>query len=253
MVPEFVPACGVKPAQGCQPGGRSHPRTAGHPFPTLRRPPMADSTDVETSLTLLRALQDAPRHEQAWATFLARYQPLLEQWCRRWGLHGVDAEDALADLLVKLLDKGLLRHFDPARPFRAWLQALVHNAVRDQRRRRQQRPGDWGHGGSDVRARLEQIEDPEGELAHDLLAGMQRDLTEAQRIEALVQGKVRARTWQAFVLRALEGVPAREVAERLGMSVAGVHQARYSVGKLLQHEGAKVQAGRAEGGEERHE
>ena len=91
---------------------------------------MADSTNVETSLTLLRALQDAPRQEEAWAKFLARYQPLLEQWCRRWGLSGVDAEDAIADLLVKLLDKGLLRHFDQTRPFRAWLQAIVHNAVR---------------------------------------------------------------------------------------------------------------------------
>jgi RNA polymerase sigma-70 factor (ECF subfamily) len=214
---------------------------------------MADSTNVETSLTLLRALQDVPRREEAWATFLARYQPLLEQWCRRWGLRGVDAEDALADLLVKLLDKGLLRHFDSTRPFRAWLQALVHNAVRDQQRRRQQRPGDWGRGGSDMRAQLEQVEDPEGELAHDLLAGMQRDLAAAQRIEAVVQGKVRARTWQAFVLRALEEVPAREVAERLGMSVASVHQARYSVGKLLQQEGAKAMAGRAECGEESHE
>jgi RNA polymerase sigma-70 factor, ECF subfamily len=214
---------------------------------------MADSTNVETSLTLLRALEDAPRQEEAWATFLARYQPLLEQWCRRWGLRGVDAEDALADLLVKLLDKSLLRHFDRTRPFRAWLQTIVHNAVRDQQRRRQQRPGDWGRGGSDTRAQLEQIADPEGELAHDLLAGMQRDLREAQRIEAVVQGKVRARTWQAFVLRALEEVPAREVAQRLGMSVASVHQARYSVGKLLQQEGAKALAGGAEGAEECHE
>jgi RNA polymerase sigma-70 factor (ECF subfamily) len=213
---------------------------------------MADSTNVETSLTLLRALQDAPPREEAWATFLARYQPLLEQWCRRWGLSGVDAEDAIADLLVKLVDKGLLRHFDPARPFRAWLQAILHNAVRDQQRRRQQRPGDWGRGGSDMRAQLEQIEDPEGELAQDLLAGMRRDLEAAQRIEAAVRAKVRARTWQAFVLRALEQVPAREVAQRLRMSVACVHQARYSVGKLLQQEGKKAHAGRAESGEECH-
>jgi RNA polymerase sigma factor (sigma-70 family) len=214
---------------------------------------MDDSTNVETSLTLLRALLDGPRQEEAWAKFLARYQPLLEQWCRRWGLSGVDAEDAIADLLVKLLDKGLLRHFDQTRPFRAWLQAIVHNAVRDQQRRRQQRPGDWGHGGSDIRAQLEQVEDPEGVLAHDVLAGMQRDLREAQRIEAVVQGKVRAKTWQAFVLRALEEVPVHEVAQRLGMSVAGVHQARYSVGKLLQQEGEKTQAGRVEGGEDCHD
>jgi RNA polymerase sigma-70 factor (ECF subfamily) len=214
---------------------------------------MADSTDVETSLTLLRALLDAPRQEEAWATFLARYQRLLEQWCRRWGLSGVDAEDAIADLLVKLVDKGLLRHFDPARPFRAWLQAILHNAVRDQQRRRQQRPGDWGRGGSDMRARLEQVEDPEGELAQDLLEGIRRDLQAAQRIEVVVRGKVQAKTWQAFVLRALEQVPAREVAQRLGMTVACVHQARYSVGKLLQREGEKAQAARPREGEECHE
>src|SRR5262249_49783050 len=103
-------------------------------LPGMRRQPMADSTNVETSLTLLRALQDAPPREEAWASFSARFQPVLEQWCRRWGLSGVDAEAAIADLLVKLVDKGLLRHFDPARPFRAWLQAILHNAVRDQQR-----------------------------------------------------------------------------------------------------------------------
>jgi DNA-directed RNA polymerase specialized sigma24 family protein len=68
----------------------------------------------------------------------------------------------------------------------------------------------------------------------------------------VVQGKVRPKTWQAFVLRVLEEVPAREVAEQLGMSVACVHQARYSVGKLLRQEREKVQAGVAEGEEECH-
>jgi RNA polymerase sigma-70 factor (ECF subfamily) len=214
---------------------------------------MADRTNVQTSLTLLRALQGAPRDQGAWACFLDRYQPLLEQWCRRFGLNGVDSEDAVADLLVKLLDQDLLRQFDRSRPFRAWLRALVQNAVRDQQRKRQRRPGDWGRGGSEVRQQMEQLEDGEGELARDLLAGMQRDLQAAQRIEEAVRGKVGGKTWQAFVLRALEELPAREVAERLGMTAGCVHQARYSVGKLLRQEADRRRAGPAAEGEECHE
>jgi RNA polymerase sigma-70 factor (ECF subfamily) len=203
--------------------------------------------DIETSLTLLRTLQADSRNDLAWGTFLDRYRPLIEDWCRRWGLNGVDTDEAIHDLVFKLFAKHSLRTFDPSRRFRVWLKTVVRNVVCDLKRQKVRRPGDQGRGGSDDW--LSQIEDPEGELADALARRIPENWEEAQRIRAAVQAKVAAKTWEAFALRALEGRPAKEVAAQLGMTVAGVHQARYSVGKLLQAEGKKGRRDPASGRE----
>jgi RNA polymerase sigma factor (sigma-70 family) len=200
---------------------------------------MVDKSEVETSLTLLHALREAPPDNRAWDVFLSRYRPLITDWCRQWGLTQVDTEDAIEDLLVKLLEKDLFAQFDVNRRFRAWLATIVRNIVRDHHRQRQRRPAEWGAGGSDFREQLDQLESPEGQLASELVEGVgeaTRRLEEARRIKEVVQARVQARTWQAFELRVLHDLPAQVVAERLGMPVASVHQARHSVGKLLQAE-----------------
>jgi RNA polymerase sigma factor (sigma-70 family) len=204
---------------------------------------MADKSDVETSLTLLHALREAPPDNRAWDLFLSRYRSLITDWCRQWGLNQVDTEDAIGDLLVKLLEKDLFTRFDVNRRFRAWLSAIVRNIVRDHQRQRQRRPGEWGAGGSDLHEQLDQVESPEGQLARDLVEGVEeatRRLEQAQRIQEVVKARVHARTWEAFELRVLQDLPAQVVADRLGMPVASVHQARHNVGKLLRAERDKA-------------
>jgi RNA polymerase sigma-70 factor (ECF subfamily) len=54
--------------------------------------------------------------------------------------------------------------------------------------------------------------------------------------EQRVKARVRAHTWAAFRLLAIEGIPGAEVAQRLGMKVAAAFVARSKVQKMIQEE-----------------
>ncbi len=192
--------------------------------------------DVLTSLTLVNGLRD-PGNGGAWRTFLDHYQTLIGDWCRRLGLNHTDIEEVSAAVLAKLVEG--IRTYDPARRFRAWLRTVVHNEVRDLRRRRGRRPGDWASGDSNVRAQLDNLEAPEEDLACRLEAEVQEVRQMARRIAAAVQARVQPHTWQAFELTEAEGLPAEEVAHRLGMSLAAVYKARHRVLGLLRDEAAE--------------
>jgi RNA polymerase sigma-70 factor (ECF subfamily) len=190
--------------------------------------------DILTSLTLVNGLRD-PGNGGAWRTFLDRYQALIGDWCRRQGLNRTDVEEVSAAVLAKLVEG--VRTYDPARRFRAWLKAVVCNEARDLRRRRSRRPGDWGSGDPDVQAQLENLEAPADDLACRLEAEFQQACEAARRIAASVQGRVLPHTWQAFELTEAEGLPAEEVAQRLGMTIAAVYKARHRVLGLLREQG----------------
>jgi hypothetical protein len=84
------------------------------------------------------------------------------------------------------------------------------------------------------------------------MAGMQRDLKTAQRIGAVVQGKVAAHDLAGVRAASAGRGAGSRTGGAAGHDVASVHQARYGVGKLLRQEREKVQAGVAEGEEECH-
>ncbi|MBY0460293.1 MAG: sigma-70 family RNA polymerase sigma factor, partial [Gemmataceae bacterium] len=66
------------------------------------------------------------------------------------------------------------------------------------------------------------------------------DLELMEMALAEVRARVEEKTWQAFQLSALDGVPAQEVADRLGMGVSQVYLAKHRVSKLAQEEVRKL-------------
>jgi hypothetical protein len=54
------------------------------------------NTGVSTSPTLLREIWASDNHDEAWRTFLERYLPLIQKWCRRAGLNATDADEVSA-------------------------------------------------------------------------------------------------------------------------------------------------------------
>jgi len=56
----------------------------------------------QTSSTLLGRLGRGPGDQAAWNDFVARYQPRILDWCRRWGLQESDAQDVTEAVLLKL-------------------------------------------------------------------------------------------------------------------------------------------------------
>jgi RNA polymerase sigma-70 factor (ECF subfamily) len=203
---------------------------------------MSDSNTVLTSPTLLQDLKDPDEREAAWRTFLQRYQPLIYRWSRCTGLNHNDAEEISGAVLLKLVTA--LRDFvyDPAYRFRGWLKTVVENEVRNFYRALARRPGDRGSGHPLIHRRLTELPapDPIKDLVEQLDDTLARDLREAEEVLRRVRARIEPNTWQAFWLTAVGKQSGREVAGRLGMTVAAVYMAKRRVGQLLRAEAEKL-------------
>jgi RNA polymerase sigma-70 factor (ECF subfamily) len=183
---------------------------------------------AETRLSLLvRLTRPGPVDERAWREFVDYYAPVIYRWCTRRGLQDTDAQDVTQQVLVKLAAKLPAFTYDPDKSFRGWLRTLTHHAWADflsaQDGPAAGHPGSWA-ALTTAEARDDLLRRIEDEFDLELL----------ERAMAAVRGRVEPATWEAFRLTALEGVPAAEVARRLGKQVATVYVLRSNVQKLLQ-------------------
>jgi RNA polymerase sigma-70 factor (ECF subfamily) len=190
----------------------------------------SDKPDVDTSITLMMRLRQAPADLQAWEDFVRRYQPMIRDWCLRWGSRPADAEDVAQEVLLKLLAAMKTFQYDPGRSFRAWLKTVTQNAWNDfakSHRREATRDPESFQAILDSRAALDdlrsRIEDAYDRELLDL--AMRR-----------VEKRVKPANWRAFQLTAIEGRAGADVAGELGMTVARVYIAKHRVERLLEEE-----------------
>jgi RNA polymerase sigma factor (sigma-70 family) len=186
--------------------------------------------DADTSITLMMRLRQAPADVQAWEEFVRRYQPMIRDWCQRWGSRPEDAEDVAQEVLLKLLAAMKTFQYDPARSFRAWLKTVTQNAwndfVKSHRRESTADPErfqvvlDSRAALDDLRSRIEDAYDRE---LLDL--AMRR-----------VERRVKPANWRAFQLTAIEGRAGVEAAQELGLSVARIFIAKHRVERMLEEE-----------------
>jgi RNA polymerase sigma-70 factor (ECF subfamily) len=185
----------------------------------------------QTGSSLLGRLRRDPGDQAAWIDFVARYEPRIFDWCRRWGLQECDAQDVTQAVLLKLSRSMATFVYDRSRSFRAWLKTITRNAWRDlvaERRR-----AGVGSGDSRIGELLESIEARDG-LLQQLAEEFRRELLD--KAMARVRPRVAPRTWDAFRLTALEGWRGAEVAAQLQMKVARVYVARNEVKMMIREE-----------------
>lgn len=171
-----------------------------------------------THSTLLVRLRDAA-DGGAWREFLERYGDLIRGFCARRGLQAADVEDVCQDVMVSLTKAMGKFEYDPARGlFRSYLKTVVVHAISKRMCQKQASAG------------LSQAPDPsDGEEPWELewrqyhfrraMHAIDSEFSEADR--------------RAFRLYGVEGRPAPEVAELLGVSVDSVYQAKSRVLKRL--------------------
>jgi RNA polymerase sigma-70 factor (ECF subfamily) len=116
--------------------------------------------------------------------------------------------------------------------FRAWLRTILAHRVRDYFRGLKYRP--TATGDSDFLRRLDELESPDSALSR--LWDSEHDRHVAASLMQRVQGDFAPVTWQAFRRHALEGEPAVQVAEALGLSLNSVLLAKSRVLKRLRQE-----------------
>jgi RNA polymerase sigma-70 factor (ECF subfamily) len=184
-----------------------------------------------TSVSLLKRLKTAPPDSPDWDRLQGLYRPLILRWLGRVpGLNG-EASDLTQEILMVVVRE--IPHFDRLRTgaFRAWLRQITVNKVITFRRQRQRRPI-VGFGPED--RFLEQLADPNGDLAREW--DRDHDQHVLTTLLAVVRTDFSPVTWEAFRRFAIDGLPARQVAEELGLSENAVITAKSRILKRLRNE-----------------
>ena len=184
-----------------------------------------------TPVSLLERLQ-SPDDLSAWDEFSRRYSRVIQQWCRKWGLQSADAEDLIQETtLIVMAQVGEFRHRGIG-SFRAWMKTIAWRCWRRVETKAQRlgvTPLDETSWVS-PKASDNLLEDFDT-LAHQELFNASLNT---------VRSRVEFATWQAFRMTALDGIPAGEVAEKLGMTVGAVYMARGRVQRYIGEELKKL-------------
>jgi RNA polymerase sigma-70 factor, ECF subfamily len=185
----------------------------------------SDSTSTATSSALLEGLK-SPEGHGAWDSFVHRYRPLLVRYACRLGLGQEDAQDAAQQILMAFCtayrdgryqrDRGRLRD---------WLFGIARHQVINFRQRRPHKevqvPEASGQSGFFAKVPADD----------DLEAMWEQEWRQTilQECIRLIRQEFDARTVDAFELFAREGLPAKEVAERLQLTANAVFLAKRRV------------------------
>jgi len=189
----------------------------------------------DTSVTLITRLGEGPVDPAAWARFVIVYGPHIIRWCRSYGLQPSDADDVAQEVLLQLSRQMHQFRLDPSKRFRGWLRKVVHGAWYAWSTNR--RPWDEGTGDDLVHERLA-AEAARDDLLTRIDAQFDRELFEIA--SESIRRRVEARSWEAFRLLAIEGIPGQEVADQLAIGVHAAINARYRIQKMIREEIARL-------------
>jgi RNA polymerase sigma factor (sigma-70 family) len=204
---------------------------------------MRPSGDGSTNRALLSEVADW-ENQPAWHRFWETYNPMLERWCRGYGLSEEWIDEVCHRIWIELADRMKTFEYDPNRTFRGWLRRLCQSRVLDFLRQRRA-------------ARLlsldEQVAESKTIAARDTMDpdGDDEDdnprhrflLEEGEKVQAAVRARVKPHTWEAFWLVAVCDWSVERTARSLGMSQTAVYCVRDRVARMLCDEGRRVSDG----------
>jgi RNA polymerase sigma-70 factor, ECF subfamily len=177
-----------------------------------------------TSASLLD--QARSRCAGAWDRLVALYEPLLQAWLTAAGLQPADRDDLTQRVLALLVERlPAFEHNGRPGAFRAWLRGVTTNLLHEHWRARPAANAD---------SVLAQLADPEGGLSR--VWDEQHDHHVLHALMELVRPEFTEPTWRAFRRVALDGMPARDVAKELDLSVNAVLIAKSRVLARLREE-----------------
>lgn len=187
---------------------------------------MSEKPINKTSTLLLESLKD-PRKDAVWREFDARYRPVLTAFARQLGLSQADSEDVAQETLTEFVAAYREGKYDRSRGrLSSWIIGIARNLIADRRRvgfRRGENRGDSALADLRNRTRLSRVWEAQRKRA-----------IFSRAVEVLrSSGKTAEKTFRAFELVAVRGVPAETAAEECGMTVDEVYVAKNRVTKRL--------------------
>jgi RNA polymerase sigma-70 factor (ECF subfamily) len=188
-----------------------------------------------TSISLLDRLRAARPDASDWDRLHDLYMPLIRRWLGRVPVLGDEVADLSQEILVVMARE--IPRFDRKREgsFRAWLRQVTVNRVRIHRRKGRRRPI---VGLDPADGFLDRLADPNDDLARQW--DREHDSHVVEKLLAAVEAEVNPTTWEAFRRFALEGEPARRVADELNMTENAVVLAKSRVMRRLRLEAGEI-------------
>ncbi len=175
-----------------------------------------------TCTVLLEGLKD-PNNEAVWRDYVGRYRPLIVNYAQRFDIAGADAEDIAQQTLAAFATAYQAGHYEREKGrLRTWLFGIARNHILNWCRRG--RPREVAVGGRDDHTDF--FEKVGGENQLEALWNEEWHDAVLRQCLLLVRGEVKEHTYEAFVLFAVEGKPAQEVAERLKITQNAVFGAK---------------------------
>ncbi len=193
--------------------GQAPPATDAAPTPPASR---GDPLYATRASIFLKLKADGTHdRELGWSEFADKYARVIAGFARNAGLPAQEADDVLQDVLLGFFKVSGKFEYDPNKGrFRGYLKRVTLNAIRARHRRKRPTTG------------FDDSVDPPVES--DLDASWDRQWTEQLLQRAMGEAKleVEERTWKAFELYGVRGVPAEEVAKETDMTPAAIRHAK---------------------------
>lgn len=183
-----------------------------------------------TRPSLLVRVRDVDDRE-AWSEFVALYAPVIHSYARRRGLQDADAADLAQDVLIAISRNIAAFEYKPRLGrFRAWLFTVTRNTFLNLVKAGKRHP--VATGDSDFQAMLNQQGEPDDRNSWE--ADWRKRVFEwaMQRARLVFEDS----TWAAFSMVAIDGRPAKEAADKTGLSVGAVYIAKSRVTARIRQE-----------------
>ena len=201
------------------------------------RPSGTSDDSIPTRRSLLERLKVWDDHA-SWKEFFDTYWGLIYGVARQAGLNDAEAQDVVQETIVAVAKNISDFHYDPARgSFKSWLLRQTRWRVQGNFRKRQyQRDGERfpREQPLDTAVLEQQPALPDFDLDAAWEAEWERNLLDVALQN--VKARVTPRQYQLFSLHVLNEMPARLVAQRLGVKLAQVYFAKYRIGRLIKKE-----------------
>lgn len=182
--------------------------------------------DPETRASLMVRLRD-PQDQQAWAQFVAIYEPLLLRVMRQRGLQDADARDVTQQVVLAVTQA--VERWRPdgqEASFRRWLFSIARKqSLRFVQRGSPLRgPARRGVGGTGMLELLDSLPEPEHRTVVAFDDEYRNEVFHAAARQ--VRSECLDSTWQAFWRTCVLREPVAQVAEDLDMTAGNIYVAR---------------------------
>ncbi len=206
---------------------------------------------LATRHSLINRIKDLA-DEASWREFFDAYWQLIYNFARKAGLTDVEAQEVVQETVIRVCRN--IAKFKPGKEhgsFKAWLLQQTRWRIADQFEKRQ-KDSRWTAQSADHARALARENDEKTGTVNSVADPARPELEKTWEAEweshllqvatDKVKARVSAKQFQAFDLRVVQGLSAKDAAQALGTTVMAVHMATSRVRRLLKREITRFRA-----------